>query len=75
MTDEVNQLPFSPLEESPLRDNFSYHREGPETNTCSPLEKEINVMTQGDLDRLRKVYSCLVKILKEGETILSTRPS
>ena len=51
MTDEVNQLPSSPPEESPLRDNSPDHREDPEMNTSSSLEKEINVMKQGDLDR------------------------
>ena len=36
-------------------------------------------MTQGDLDRMKEAYSFLAgiqaRILEEGETILSTRPS
>ena len=78
MTDEVNQLPFLPYEESPLRDNSSDHRKDLDMSTYSPLEKEINVMTQGDLDCLRGAYSFPIgiqaKILEEGETILSTCP-
>ena len=62
MTDEVNQLPSSPPEESPLQDNSFDHREDPEMSTSSPLEKEINVVTQGDLNRPREVYSFLVGI-------------
>ena len=79
MIDEVNQLPSSPPKESPLRDDSSNHKEDPEMNTSSPLEKEINVMTQGGLGRMREVYSfpagIQAKIPEEGETILSTRPS
>ena len=44
----------------------------------SPLEKEVNVMTQDDLDRLRKNYSfpagIQIRIPKEGETALFTHP-
>ena len=57
MTDEINQLPSSPLEKSLLRDDSSAHREELEMSTSSPLEKETNVMTQGDLDCLREAYS------------------
>ena len=60
--DMVNQLLSSPPEESPLRDDSSDHRKDPEMNTSSPLEKEINVMTQGYLDRLREAYSFLARI-------------
>ena len=78
MTDEVNQLLSSPPEESPLRDDSSDHRKDPEMNTSSPLEKEINVMTQGDLDCLREAYSfptgIQARIPEEGETILFTCP-
>ncbi|GFZ01596.1 hypothetical protein Acr_15g0002050 [Actinidia rufa] len=63
MSDVVNNLPSSPREdppeESPPPDKSSDHMEDPEMDTCSPLEKEINVMTQGDLDRLREEYSFL----------------
>ena len=62
MTDEVNQLPSSPPEESPIRDDSSDHKEDLEMSTSSPLEKETNVMTQGDLDRLRKTSSFLAGI-------------
>ena len=65
MTDEINQLSSSPLKESPLRGDSFDHREGLEMNSYSPLEKEINVMTQGNLDRLREVYSFLVGIQVE----------
>ena len=54
----------------------SDHMEDPGMNTYSPLEKEINVMTQDDLDHLRKTYFFLVgiqvRILEEDKTILST---
>ena len=74
MTNEINQLPSSPPKESPLRDDSSDHREDPEMSTSSPLEKETNVMTQGDLDRLREAYSfpaeIQTRIPEEGETIL-----
>ena len=77
MTEKVNQLPSSPPEESPLQDDSSDHREDPEMSTSSPLEKETNVMTQGDLDRLREAYSFPAKIWtripEESKTILSTR--
>ena len=57
MANEVNQLPLPPPEESPPRDEPSHHGENPEIDTRSPLEKEFNVMTQGDLDHLRELYS------------------
>ena len=45
--------------------------------TRSPLEKEINIMTQDNLDRLRENCSFLIgiqaRIPEEGETILSNR--
>ena len=41
MTDEVNQLSSSPLEESPLRDDSSDHREDPEISTSSPLKRRL----------------------------------
>ena len=69
MTDEVNQLPSSPFEESPLRDDSF------DMATRTPLEKELNVMIQGDLDHLRETYSFPARIPKEGETILFIRPS
>ena len=62
MTDEFNQLPSSPLEESPLRNDSFDHREDPEMSTSSPFENEINVMTQGDIDRLSEAYSFPVGI-------------
>ena len=57
MTDEVNQLPASFPEESPFRDEPSDHEGNPVIDTRTPLEKEFNVMTQGDLDCLRESYS------------------
>ena len=82
MNDEVNQLPISlredPPKESSFWDDFSDHREDPEMVIRSPLEKEHNVMAQGDLDHLRETYFFPIRIqariLEEGETILSTHP-
>ena len=81
MIDKVNQLPSSPKkdppEESPPRDISSDHMEDLGMNTCFPLGKEINVMTQNDLDHLRETYSfpsgIKARILEEGKIILSTR--
>ena len=83
MMDEVNNLPSLPRddlpEESPLRDDSSILGGDPEIDTRSPLEKEINTMTQDDLDHLRKSCSfppeVQAKIPEDDETILSTRPS
>ncbi|GFZ00366.1 ankyrin repeat-containing 2B [Actinidia rufa] len=75
MTDEVNQLPSSPPEDSPPRDETYDHGEDPKMAIRTPLEKEFNVMTQDDLDRSRETYSFPARIPDEGETILSTRPS
>ena len=57
MKDEVNQLPSSPLEESSTRDESSDQEGNPDIDICTPLEKEFNIMTQGNLDRLRELYS------------------
>ena len=45
MTDELNQLPSSPFEESPLRNDSSDHGKDPEVAIRTPLENELNVMT------------------------------
>ncbi|GFS32620.1 hypothetical protein Acr_00g0023540 [Actinidia rufa] len=77
MTNEVNQLPLSPLEESPPRDELPNQGKILEVDACSSPAKEINTMTQGDLDRLRESYSFFTgiqtRIPREGETILSAR--
>ena len=81
MMDKVNQLPKSPredpLKEFPTRDDTSIHIGDSRIDISSPLGKEINVMTQDDLDRLRENYSFPAgiqsRIPKAGETILSTR--
>ena len=57
MSDEVHQLPSSMLEGSPLRDDSPEHIIEDEMSTTSPLEKEINIMTQGNLDLLRSTCS------------------
>ncbi|GFY95327.1 hypothetical protein Acr_10g0007120 [Actinidia rufa] len=82
MMDKVNQLPSPsppPPEDSTLRAETSNHGKDSEMITYTPFEKEFNVMTQDNLDRLRETYSFLVgiqaRIPNEGETILSTRPS
>ncbi|GFS35111.1 hypothetical protein Acr_00g0037930 [Actinidia rufa] len=76
MTDDINQSPSSPLEGSP-HGNSSVHTEHPEMDT-SNLIKEVNIMNQGDLDKLREKYSfppgIQLRIPGEGEMILSTRP-
>ena len=54
MTNEVNQLPSYPPEESPPRDESSDHGGNPKIDTRTPLENKFNIMTQGDLDRLRE---------------------
>ena len=82
MTDKVYQLLDSPredpLEESPTWDDSYYYTEDPRMGTSSSFEKEINVMTQDDLDRLRENYSFPVgiqdRIPEEGDTILFSRP-
>ena len=75
MSDEVHQLPSSPPEGSPLRDDSPDYRVEPEMSTTSPLEKEVNVMTQGDLDLLRITCSfpdgIQIRIPDEDETIFS----
>ena len=57
MTDDFNQLPDLPREdppkESPTRDDSYDHMEDPGMSTSSSLEKEINVITQDDLNCLR----------------------
>ena len=77
MTDDVNQSPSSPPEGS-LHGDSSVHREDSEMDV-SPLTKEVNVMTQDDLDKLKEKYSfpprVQTRIPGKGETILSTRPS
>ena len=76
MTNKVNELPLSPLEESPPRDELSNRGENPEINYCTSLEKEVNILTQGDLDHLRESCSFLsglqARLPEEDETILST---
>ncbi|GFZ16759.1 hypothetical protein Acr_26g0000290 [Actinidia rufa] len=72
MTDKVNQLSSSPQEES------SDHGESPNTDNQPPFEREVNIMTQGNLDLLRE--SCSVpfgiqaKLPKDDETIVSICP-
>ena len=61
MTNDLNQLPSSPLEESPPQDEPYDHGKNLETNNQPPPEREVNTMTQGDLDRLRKSMFLPVK--------------
>ncbi|GFS31973.1 hypothetical protein Acr_00g0020190 [Actinidia rufa] len=78
MTNKINQLPSSPLEEFPPRDEPSDHGRSGKIDNRTRLEREFNIMTQGDLDRLIESYSFLIgihaKIPEEGETILFTHP-
>ncbi|GFS44363.1 hypothetical protein Acr_00g0089900 [Actinidia rufa] len=55
ITDDINQSPSSPLEGS-LLGNSSAYTEYLEMDTSSLL-KENNIMTLGDLDKLREKYS------------------
>ncbi|GFS36611.1 hypothetical protein Acr_00g0046960 [Actinidia rufa] len=77
MPDKVNQLPLPPPEESPPRDKLPDQGETPRVNTYNSPSKEINTMTQDDLDHLKESYSFLVgvqtRIPEKGKTILSTR--
>ena len=61
MTDKVNQLPGSPIEdplEESLAQNDSFvHTGALGMDTSSHLEKETNAMTRDDLDRLREEHS------------------
>ena len=59
MTNEVNQLPSSPQKES------SDHGEDPTIDNRLPPEKEVNIMTQGDLDRLKE--SCIFPVRDLGQ--------
>ena len=79
MTDEVKLLPSSPLEASPPQDEPSDHRVNFEMDTHTPPERKVNIMTQGDLNRLRELcfFSPRIqgRLPKGDKTILSTRPS
>ena len=72
MTDEVNQLPSSSRVESPDNEGVL-----PVDDQPSP-QREINTMTQGDLDRLRESCSfpagIQTRIPEDNETIVSTHP-
>ena len=82
MTDEVHKLPSSlredPPEVSPARNGSPNHMEDLRTDANYTLEKEVSVMTQDALDRLRENYSfpagVQIRIPEEGETILSISP-
>ena len=52
MTDDINQSPSSPFEGSSHGNSFIYI-EHPEMDT-SNLIKEVNIMAQGDLNKLRE---------------------
>ncbi|GFS33578.1 hypothetical protein Acr_00g0029410 [Actinidia rufa] len=79
MSNEVNQLPLPPPDESPPRDKLPGRGENPGVDTHSSPATEINIVSQDDLDRLRESYSfpagVQTRIPEEGETILSTRTS
>ncbi|GFZ19872.1 hypothetical protein Acr_28g0005770 [Actinidia rufa] len=69
MADKVNQHP-SPLEESSPRERL------PKIKVSSYPATELNIMTQGDLDRLRETCSfplgVRTRIPKNGGTVLSS---
>ena len=73
MTNEVNQLPPSPredpLEESLVQDGPSDHMEAPGMDANSPLKKEVKIITQEHLDRLREDYSFPDGIHIRGERL------
>ncbi|GFS46023.1 hypothetical protein Acr_00g0099640 [Actinidia rufa] len=75
ITDDIDQSLSSPFKGSP-QGSSSVYTEHPKMDT-STLTKETNIMTQDDLDNLRKKYSfppgIQLRIPREGETILSTQ--
>ncbi|GFY87968.1 hypothetical protein Acr_05g0016070 [Actinidia rufa] len=76
MINEVNQRPPTPPKESSPREKLYNHGEDPGMEVPSSPAMELNTMTQGGLDRLRKAYSfpsgIRTRILENGETILSS---
>ncbi|GFS37265.1 hypothetical protein Acr_00g0051010 [Actinidia rufa] len=76
ITDDITPSPLSPIEGSHLGNSFVY-TEHLEMDTSSLL-KENNIMTLGNLNKLREKYSfpsgVQLRIPGEGETILSARP-
>ena len=72
MEDEVTRLPSLPRRDS------SSLEDSPPVVPLVPLDKEVNIMTQDDLDYLKE--SCLIpssiqiRLPKAGETIESARP-
>ena len=56
MDTEVTEYPSSPRKES------SESEESPSVDTRHPPKKELNIMTQGELDRLRESCSFLIGI-------------
>ena len=73
VADEVNQHPLPPPEESSPRERLV------EIEVPSSTATELNIMTQGDHDRLRKTYSfplgVRMRIPKNSEMILSSNDS
>ena len=72
MTIEVTQYPSSTREDS------SGNEGSPSIDTQPLLEKETNIMTQGELDRLWKSCSfpvgIQIRLFEIDETIVSTHP-
>ncbi|PSS08000.1 Platelet-derived growth factor receptor beta like [Actinidia chinensis var. chinensis] len=70
--DEVIQLPFSPKEDPPSPEG------SPSVAISSPIEREINIMTQDEQDCLRETHSfppsIQIRLPEEDETIASTCP-
>ncbi|GFY93881.1 hypothetical protein Acr_09g0003270 [Actinidia rufa] len=70
MTDEVNQLPSSPMEGS--------HEESSLVTIHPSVEEKTNIMTLEELNALRDTYSfpsgVQIRLPDEGETITSTHP-
>ncbi|GFZ05180.1 hypothetical protein Acr_17g0007520 [Actinidia rufa] len=75
MTEEVNQHPSTPPEESFHQEKLPDQGEDPEIEVPSSPTTELNTMTQGELDRLREAYSfpsgVRTRIPRNGETIFS----
>ncbi|GFZ15805.1 hypothetical protein Acr_25g0002140 [Actinidia rufa] len=72
MADKVTRLPSS------FREDPSSFEGNPSANPLPPIEKEINTMTQYELDHLRESCSILssiqIKLPESDETIASTHP-
>ncbi|GFZ19567.1 hypothetical protein Acr_28g0002720 [Actinidia rufa] len=75
MTNKVNQHPPTSLEESSPQEKLFEHGEDLGMEVSNSPSMELNIMTQGNNDRLREAYyfplGVQIRILGNGEMILS----